>query len=182
MHKRTLMLQGAFQGGKIKIKIKGGVVPDVTTEGPCVLDALEQASCLLGRRAMEVRKTLCFPELKNSGITSRLDSWARKGMIFFVWRSQSKHLLAFLMPLTSTDFEVDEVLEELLDLTTCVPDLGNCTGRKEGLVSYDITRVTKDALEVIVMYDNPSVPHIGYAGSGTSLSEAIRGVSKIMNC
>lgn len=184
MHNKTLMVQGMFQDGNAQVKIKGGVfgeIADPSIGGPCISMALRQAFRLLGKKADDVRKKLCFDELVSPGVVEFFDRWAKKGMGFFIWKNQNGHFFVFVTPLTSANFEVGELLEELLDLTTIDPNLRSCTGMKDDLATYDVTRSSKNALEVIWQCANSHVPHIAYVGVGVSLSEAIQGASKAIS-
>lgn len=180
MLKRTLILKGAFQNGKSKIQIRGGHVPDMVTEGPCFSVIMEQVPHLLGKKVTEVRKMLCLPEFRFAGIASRLDSWARRGMIFFIWRNLEGYFFVYLIPSTSHDLEMDDFLENLLDLAMA-PDIRFWSGKNYDFQDYEVTRVNKNALEVVGQHRNTHI-HVGYAGVGVNLREAMNGISSMFTC
>lgn len=186
MPKKTIVLQGISHNGKVKFKINGGFfgkIADPTIENPCVQTAIHQIFSLLGRKADEIKKTLCFNELVSPSVVNFIDHWIKKEkMMFFVWKGQYGHIFAFFAPFISSNFEIDELLEELLDLTAIDPKLRSCRGTKDDLASYDVTRTSAHALEVIGQQANSDASHVAFVGSGTNLSEAIRRVSSIMNC
>jgi hypothetical protein len=186
MLKKTIVLQGIYHNGKAKFKINGGFfgkIGDPTIENPCVQTAIHQIFSLLGRRSDEVKKTLCFNELVSPSVVKYLDYWIKKEkMMFFVWKGQYGHIFAFFSPFISPSFEIDDLLEELLDITTIDPNLRSCCGVNDDLMSYDVTRASAHALEVIGHQANSGASHVAFVGSGTSLRKAIRRVSSIMSC
>lgn len=186
MPNNTVVLQGIYHNGKARFKIKGGFfgkIADPAIENSCVQTAIHQIFSLLGKKADEVKKTLCFNELVSPSVVKYLDYWIKKEkMMFFVWKGQHGHIFAFFAPFISPSFEIDELLEELLDLTTIDPNLRSCTGAKDDLTSYEVTRASAHALEVIGLQANSDASHVAFVGSGANLDEAIRGVSSIMSC
>ncbi len=185
MLKKTIVLQGIYHNGKARFKIKGGFfdkIADPTIENICIQTAIQQIFSLLGSKAEETKKTLFFNELVSPSVVKYLDYWIKKKkMMFFVWKGQYGHIFTFFAPFISHSFEIDELLEELLDLTTIDPNLRSCCGVNDDLMSYDVTRASAHALEVIGQQANSGPSHVAFVGSGTSLSKAIRRVSSIMS-
>lgn len=181
MHERTWMLKGAFQNKETTIRIQGGFNFEVTAVGTCFSDALGKVSHNLGRKAVEVRKTLCFPELRRVNIASRLDSWIEEEMTFFVWRDPEPegYLFIYLIPSSTHIFEMDEFLESLLQIAPMAPNLHSWSGSDQGVKDWEVTRVNKNALEVIGQ-DTKTYLHIGYVGVGANLNQALAGVSQIV--
>jgi len=198
MHK-TLMLQGRYipKEERFQIRIKGvfgkrlpkkavvGNSCDVTIRGHCLSSALKEVPKYLDKRAVQAMEMLCLSEIREAKVNKILDGWARRGMMFFVWRSHYEDVLTFLGMCSSTEFEVDEVLEALIDVATIDPRIPNFRGNNAGLVSYDISRVFEMdetevlAHEIIVQHGKSSLD-IGYLGFGGTLAEAMSRVSIII--
>lgn len=174
----TLVLKGMFKDGVFQIKINQ---KEEVSESPCVRTGLRQTFVDLKRKTEETKRALCFDELLSENVTKDLRYWLKKkGMMFFLWRGYNDQMCIFITPFASTSFEVDELLEELLDLAIIDTKLRTCSGTKEDLATYEVSRVFGNALEVVGQHAHSHSLHIGYAGIGANLCDAIREVSALI--